>query len=140
MATVVDNLTSDSTTDALSAKQGKELNNKLEALENYSKEEKIVGKWKDGKNIYRKVISGNTPEPDANGTTWYDLINNVKNLVNVYGTIGGRPYNYISILRSGSYTLAFDITLSNNKLQYRNLGYVANQTFELTIEYTKTTD
>lgn len=39
-----------------------------------------------------------------------------------------------------TYTLAFDIALSNNKLQYRNLGYVANQTFEITIEYTKTTD
>lgn len=59
VATVVDNLESDSEIDALSAKQGKVLNEKINNLSTYSTEETLTGKtWIDGKPIYRKVITG----------------------------------------------------------------------------------
>lgn len=80
---VIDNLTSDSTTSALSAKQGKVLNGEIadvnHALENavyisddstielaeqnvyiqpviYSEEEREIGVWTDGKPVYEKII------------------------------------------------------------------------------------
>ncbi len=56
VATVVDSLESTSATDALSAKQGKELNEKITRNNTYSIEEQAVGIWIDGKTIYRKVI------------------------------------------------------------------------------------
>lgn len=57
---IIDNLTSISTTDALSAKQGKILNDKITNTNTYSTEEVNTGKkWIDGKDIYRKVITQN---------------------------------------------------------------------------------
>lgn len=55
--TVTDTLTSTSTTDALSANQGKILNDKITNATTYSTEEINTGeKWIDGKTIYKKVI------------------------------------------------------------------------------------
>lgn len=56
VATVIDSLESTSATDALSAKKGKELNEKITRNSTYSTEEQAVGIWIDGKTIYRKVI------------------------------------------------------------------------------------
>lgn len=109
-------------------------------MSSYSTEEQIVGRWIDGKSIYRKVISGNTPTIDTNGGTWYNIASNVQELVNVYGNIAQRPYNYATILRSGSYVSAFDIVVDSNMLKYRNLGVASNQSYKITLEYTKTTD
>ena len=54
---VVDNLISTSTTEALSAKQGKILNDKIINTNTYSTEEVNTGKkWIDGKDIYRRVF------------------------------------------------------------------------------------
>ena len=64
VATVVDGLSSTSATDALSANQGRILNDRF----NYSTEEKVVGTWIDGKPIYRKVINFG-PLPNASSKT-----------------------------------------------------------------------
>lgn len=57
IATVINNLNSDSTIDALSAKQGKILNEKITNTNTYSTEEINTGKkWINGKDIYRKVF------------------------------------------------------------------------------------
>lgn len=54
---VEDTLESESITNALSAKQGKILNNKIEANNIYSTEEIDTGKvWINGKPLYRKVF------------------------------------------------------------------------------------
>ena len=52
VATVVDGLNSTSATNALSANQGRILNDRF----NYSTTEKVVGTWIDGKPIYEKVL------------------------------------------------------------------------------------
>lgn len=64
VATVVDGLSSTSATNALSANQGRILNDRF----NYSTEEKVVGTWIDGKPIYRKVIDFGTL-PNASSKT-----------------------------------------------------------------------
>lgn len=60
---VINNLNSSSTTSALSANQGRALNNKIALVKEeivnkhtYSTEEQVIGTWIDGKPIYRKVI------------------------------------------------------------------------------------
>lgn len=66
---VIDSLNSTSKTDALSADAGRELNEKIKnitSLKNYSTEEVIIGKWINGKPIYRKVVYVNNL---ANNTT-----------------------------------------------------------------------
>lgn len=112
----------------------------LRNVTTYSTEEQVIGKWIDGKTIYRKVISGNMPVPDINGGTWYNITNNVQDLVNVYGNILQRPYNYVTILRNNAYVSAFDIVVDSNILKYRNLGIPADQSYKIILEYTKTTD
>ncbi len=70
VATVVDNLGSTSETDALSAKQGKILNDKVEKINTHSTEEVVIGKWIDGKTMYSKTFSktgsGNIDISDLN--------------------------------------------------------------------------
>ena len=76
VATVVNSLESTSATDALSAKQGKELNEKITRNSTYSTEEQAVGTWIDGKTIYRKVIIfGALPN-----ATKKDVAHNISNL------------------------------------------------------------
>lgn len=53
--TVVDNLNSDSTTDALSAKQGKELNQKIDT-KIVTNTEIATNEYTDGKRVYEKII------------------------------------------------------------------------------------
>ena len=118
----------------------KNIETKLRTVTTYSTEEQAIGKWIDGKTIYRKVISGNMPVPDINGGTWYNITNNVQDLVNVYGNILQRPYNYVTILRNNAYVSAFDVVVDNNLLKYRNLGIPADQPYKIVIEYMKTTD
>ena len=61
VATVVDNLTNSSTIDALSANQGRVLNEKITKLTTYSTEEVKTGEtWIDGKPIYKKTIQFTT--------------------------------------------------------------------------------
>lgn len=76
VATVVNSLESTSATDALSAKQGKVLNEKIEKHNTYSTDEQAVGTWIDGKTIYRKVINfGALPN-----ATKKDVAHNISNL------------------------------------------------------------
>ena len=58
VVTIVDNLESESTTNALSANQGKILNEKINNINTYSTEEINTGKtWINGKPMYRKIVS-----------------------------------------------------------------------------------
>nr|DAK99457.1 MAG TPA: hypothetical protein [Caudoviricetes sp.] len=78
---IIDNLTSDSTTDALSANQGKILNEKITNTNTYSTSETNTGKkWIDGKDIYRKVIElSNIP---ASTTEYSYNVENIDKIVN----------------------------------------------------------
>lgn len=70
IATVVDNLNSQSATDALSANMGRKLNDKF----NYTTDEVEIGKWIDDKPIYRKVVK-------ITNTNSFSLNNNMETLI-----------------------------------------------------------
>lgn len=150
VATVVDNSTSSSTIDALSANQGRVLNEKITNLTTYSTEEVKTGKtWIDGKPLYRKTIvlpngTGTTAEKTYNmsefgleniemmsleSPSYYTLIGagNIKTTFN---------FNYND---GNKYSVGFGIT---KKVIYVNLGYsyICNNECVITVIYTKTTD
>ena len=109
-------------------------------LEEYSTTEQIIGRWKDGKPIYRKVYSGNI----ANGTT---LFTNVDAIINIsgYGFLGDTSRKVIlngiaADVPSTLFSCFFDL---NNTIEFY-AKYGGNTTTaynsNIILEYTKTTD
>ena len=147
VATVVDGLTSTSATNALSANQGRILNDKF----NYSTEEKVVGTWIDGKPIYRRIYYGTRNESDGvhfhfpvGFDTWKDVIklNGSVNLFN--GSTAPIPATFLSQSTINTIPLmilgresdwnpnSFYITPSNTNDKVKD--------YIVIFEYTKTTD
>ena len=109
-------------------------------LHEYSTEEKIVGKWIDGKPIYEKVISFSL---SGNGNLSYP--HNIENLKNIH---------FISMLHSaaenGIKTIRTYVPWYNNASVYLDeitttdilIYHISNRTefYEFFLRYTKTTD
>jgi len=136
VATVVDNLNSTSTTDALSANQGR-------LLGKYSiHNEIVVGHWIDNKPIYRKVINFGAL-PNATQKKINHNISNIDNIVKIDGfTSDGNTFTSIPLVYKGSdsaYNAEMVVTrteiicgASEDRSRYTSTYVI--------IEYTKTTD
>lgn len=123
-----------------------EVNNKF----NYSTEEQVVGKWIDGKPLYRKTITF-TSTISANTTT--SIAHNIKNAKNIFidfsasfmeANIGASnyiSYNFPLIGYVGNITdkVYCDVNLTNINF-YANGSWGNNWTKHITLKYTKTTD
>ena len=138
-ANVIDNLTSTSATDALSANMGKELNEKL----NYSTEEKVVGTWNNGKPIYRKVVQYNKPSTGGVNINLSDFgITNVENIwLNHNSFLKSvdnefKPVNNVEASNIFSYC-NFP---STTQIRLNTNNHYLTGMWNLIIEYTKTTD
>ena len=121
---IIDNLTSDSTTDALSANQGKILNEKITNANIYSTSETNTGKkWIDGKDIYRKVIelsniSASTAEYSYNvenidkivnaQASWYDTTDKATFVTNLRYDGTGAYIRFIYLKDKFKVETAFD--------------------------------
>lgn len=131
--TVTDNLTSDSATNALSANQGKILNDKISNANTYSSQETNTGKkWINGKNIYRKVLTGTK--------TSEDLILNVASNIETMFVISAR------VDGDGHYLLPFyessevfgRVEFIGNDIKIKSGTSVYGQgTVTIIVEYTK---
>lgn len=109
----------------------------------YSEEESIIGTWKDGKPIYRKIVSVNniTISKDASIPTG---ITNLKDLVSLKGiyknTNGGIIATYPLTQNTG--------TILGCVYYQGNIGFIGNEVYSpasgrihtFILEYTKTTD
>ena len=138
---VVDSLNSTSKTDSLSANMGRELNEKIDILENYSTEEAVVGTWTDGKPLYRKsfIVKGIT------------AVSYTHNLADLNMDMCLFDFSH-SVLKQGVYSLPFGIYGSNtdyNRVFFQDNNsvvfqfgsvYTMSKDLYFTIEYTKTTD
>ena len=116
--------------------------NKINALNTYSTTEQVVGKWIDGKPIYRQVINttGNNSQGQSIAT-----ISNIDNIVNMFGWVRNG-----NIQRSCSTAFYGDVAWTSQL--YENSQYIIlecgskfadfknNATITLICEYTKTTD
>lgn len=138
VATVVDGLNSTSTTNALSANQGRNITT-------YSTTETRVGTWIDGKPIYRKVINfGNLP--NSTNKKISHNIDNIETIINIGGyatEVGISTKNFYplplqykgedsdynaEVVANNTY-----VTISASKDRSNYVAYVI-------LEYTKTTD
>ena len=139
--TVIDNLTSTSTTDALSANQGKILNDKITSINTYSTSETNTGKkWKDGKDIYRKIIElSNIP---ASTTEYSYNVENIDKIVNAqaswYDTTD--KATFFTNLRYDSNGAYIKFIYLKDKLKVETEFNWSNRTSDvsITLEYTKT--
>lgn len=145
--TTVENvLTSTSTTNALSARQGKVLGDRF----NYSEAETVIGKWINNKPIYRKVIPI-TEYPGA-GQTYIS-----HNIANIDEIIKYDSYFYNYDEANTHETRKMPSMWFTNIDQYIATAYWVNRTYvqiylgswwseqifryaHVIIEYTKTTD
>ena len=141
---IIDNLTSTSTTDALSANMGRELNEKINNIafiDEYSTEEQRIGTWIDGKPIYRKTLSMGS----ISGSAVYSHgIDNLHRVVHAFGTFlqssGHMEPLPKVVVNNAAWSADFaDFTSTTFVLNFgSNIGTATEVT--LTIEYTKTTD
>lgn len=100
----------------------------------YSESEIIVGTWIDDKPIYRKVIQGITI---ANHSSWYELltISNLNKVINIWA-IKNNGEVIIPRYESSEYNANF--LVDGTVIKYKAQGQ--SGTFDLIVEYTKTTN
>lgn len=107
---------------------------RLQRLENndYSTEEQVIGKWIDGKPLYRKTITGTTP---ATAETWGDVgtVPGGISVKTLNGIIGG--YLPVPIYNNAHYFAALQYN-GGTKIQALTSGYT-NAAISITLEYTK---
>lgn len=114
----------------------------------YSTEEKIVGKWIDGSNIYERVIECVETTPHKNITFEIKLIENVKQVINRSfsycdeGLKDGAQFfadNHASIVSNWFYSGLIYVN-SNHEFIFRIDGNLGTLKLSGIIQYTKTTD
>ena len=110
------------------------------SCEIYSTTEKRIGKWVDGKPIYRKSFSGTTVN---NSNVVLGYISDIDNVINAYGWATSNYSNTWGIPsgRTDNYNNNWRLSTNNNQLALVFGSYYTNNgKFTFTIEYTKTTD
>ena len=133
---VIDNLNSTDTTKPLSANQGRLLNQKL----NYYIEETVIGTWIDGKPLYRKVLEGTLPNT---GTVVFSIQD--AKIINYDGFIQSKWDYWYKIndqyTTEQGYEIYSALNSNRNELSiFCGSFYTTSSQYEITVEYTKTSD
>ena len=101
----------------------------------YTTSEQVIGKWIDGKPLYRKIVSGNVPQSD-NYPTVATGITNLDKVVSISLLLAyGDNRQYFTSVRYNNYYLSKE---NDNKITIVAPDVEGDATF--TICYTKTTD
>lgn len=117
----------------------------------YSKEERKIGTWIDGKPLYRKVIKVTSIDISSNNCDVAISISNLNEIVNIGGTIkitGTNTYKPITTIYTDSSSAVgsvfsfsvYAITDSYISLSYGNWWKEMFDKAYIILEYTKTTD
>lgn len=115
----------------------KQLESKVDKLSTYSTDEQVIGKWIDGKKLYRRVIT--ISDYSANSDTSYDISKFNYETITSINVTSKSSTGYVRIApfyyKNTDYAL---IWIFNNILHYKSS--FANIIVYITLEYTKTTD
>ena len=109
----------------------------------YSTSEVVVGKWIDGKPIYRKVINIGSL-PNSSSTTINHNISNVSQFINIYGAatrssdIDTLPIPYVTFNANNSGGIT--IYANDTSITLRTTTDRSSYDCYIVLEYTKTTD
>lgn len=111
------------------------------SYEDYSEDEIVIGKWIDGKPVYRKMITGSPPTVAKDGTFVtknFKIADNIENIIQWYGRIGVQPITYIT---NGGLQLKTYVSLAAGELvvSCSNTSFNSAMVY-IFVEYTKTTD
>ena len=99
----------------------------------YYSDERCVGIWIDGKPIYKKTFTGNTPSLSGDWQQFASLYN-VNQIIKIEGSCGTG-----CIPRYSNTNYYLDVELRGDALCFMGKGY-SNQAYRVTVYYTKTTD
>lgn len=106
----------------------------------YSQGEAIIGKWIDGKPIYRKVFTGTRPAGTAIGTSTYmGSVSNVDIFVRQYGVMNDTWGTIALPYYSGATNYGVVWSELSGGVQYFSMTGLVGQ-YVYIVEYTKTTD
>lgn len=103
----------------------------------YSTEEKIIGIWKDGKPIYRKVVEFTTALVSGDNTINISTPN-IGKLIRGDLSQKGQNYSFPYFTTAGKFTFLQNVTY--NYINIRTNDSWSSNTWELILEYTKVTD
>lgn len=103
----------------------------------YSNEEKIIGKWIDGKTLYRKTFKGVTSSGEYTTLTT-DYNSNTIQVTKVYGGIQGDYGAQVGCYINNNYYSGLFIHV--DELQLYCGSSLKGKEYNVTIEFTKTTD
>lgn len=108
--------------------------NEINAILSYSTDEQIVGKWIDGSNVYRKVVTGTTST--QTGVTAV-LLSNVKHLISINGYYlqSGRVSETSAL--SDNTSCVLDESTNVVTYYFNNASISANFTYNFILEYIK---
>lgn len=99
----------------------------------YSTEEQIIGKWHDGRPIYRRVYEGTTDNDEATTITGYLHSANAE-ILNIYGYIGDNVVQHIiGGYVNGSWHSGIYINNSDIQLWVSNQLY--QKPYKVVVEY-----
>lgn len=110
----------------------------INKLNTYSTNEIRVGTWKDGKPIYRKVITDTTSS--SRDDKVFSAITNMETCVNITGILIDNNYR-ILMPSWGSSSNWINLAINDNNQPY--CGYTSqyrSKDVTIIVEYTKTTD
>ena len=105
----------------------------------YSTDEMIIGRWIDGKPIYRKVVQGNITSKNQ---SLFVVNENVETMISIRGYdfsngIYYFPFNYT---QDGSTQKAVFYKKDTDTIEFRSNSSGSGEVFVVILEYTKTTD
>lgn len=111
----------------------------------YSTEEKVVGKWIDGKLVYEKTIFADSGFVSGENNIAHN-ISNFEKTIKTSGTLYktgqySRPIG--EEINNGDYSAGIDLVNSTNIVLIIGSGIISDQLFDslaITLQYTKTTD
>lgn len=119
---------------------GKEYTGSGSEWHEYSTEEKVIGKWIDGKPIYEKTLELNSPS--GNGTLADLSSYSIDTMINIrwllYTSTGDIIYgssSYYQVIQ-----VYFTTSSSLIKMDYNNASWATSRPMKVIIQYTKTTD
>lgn len=107
-------------------------------FEEYSTDETVIGRWIDGKPIYRKVLSyPTTGSKDISSLSIDSIVSfNFKTIDTGAIFFNGSAPTSTNTIKSAAYMNKYKTNIS---LEWEHTGYSLEK-FEIIMEYTKTTD
>ena len=112
-----------------------------ESFTNYSKDEQVIGKWVDGKPLYRRYFNFTTGSKSGN-----QYIMNIPNysdierITNIYGTYFHKSSSGVAIYSNINMKDQIQTWIENGKIAISTIPNYYNSDVHLFIEYTKKSD